>query len=99
MLSKCSDSCVFFNFISGSVSVFPFGGAIVGANSLELFINMKKSLDLVDRGKYYPLLGSVEWFPQFLFSPNLIIVISVLSKDGCSQQKRGCGLDWKKSHK
>ena len=32
----------------------------MGANSLELFINMKKSLDLVDKGKYYPLLGSVE---------------------------------------
>ena len=31
------------------------------------------------------------------FLRNLIIVISVLSKDGCSQQKWGCGLDWKKA--
>lgn len=93
MLSKCSDSCVFFNFISGSVSkILPLWWSH-GGGQLHTTTYTKKSLDLVDGGRYFPLLGSVEWFPQLHFSKTLIIVISVLSRDGCSQQKWGCGLE------
>ena len=94
-LNAVTHVCSFISFLARCLSLSLWWSHRGG--QLHRTINMKKSLDLVDRGKYYPLLGNVEWFPQFLFFPNLIIVISVLSKDGCSQQKWGRGLDWKKA--
>lgn len=96
LLLKCSLNavthvCSLISSLAQCLKFFPFGGAMVGANSIQLLT--QKSLDLVDGGRYFPLLGSVEWFPQLRFSKTLIIVISVLSRDGCSQQKWGCGLE------
>ena len=64
-LNAVTRVCSFISFLAPCLSLSLWWSHRGG--QLHRTINIKQSLDLVDRGKYYPLLGNVEWFPQFLF--------------------------------